>query len=1608
MRSTWLAAVVLLTVAAVLILPIAAGAAPSLRVNKGPVVPIPSWTGPPGDPHATLGQWFKDRRSGLEVFRPHEFYDNIADNGGSPAPMGSNCIKGIATNVVKDMLTGNIISFDVNATITNDLPEGSGGWQPGSNSHGESMASTADSYRDYMWNVKLTASFAVDMNVLPTFWQPPYVDRQPYIIALNHDELAWYCWTPNNPVEKFPFGAYYVPTWDFGTIGPDQPPVTKLLKFGVAGAGLPNTDSRYNVITTSMQSQKDMFANRTKSLKCSDWIDTCFLDSATAPYPGPSGSKSSDVSVFHEMYPETDYRDWGDAPDGPYPTKALSGGANHIIQQGFFLGWYIDGEADGQPNANATGDDINFMPDEDGVFPMGPLIPGQPTQVQVFLTAPATMTGLLDAWIDFGGDGSWLTPGDQVAASLALVPGWNTFTVNTPATAIPGTQAFARFRLSTVGNLPPTGMAKDGEVEDYAWVIEEQPHLDQDWGDAPEGGSIFNYPTTNANGGAFHTMVKGLCLGVLEDAEPDGQPDPNALGDDNNSPIGMDDEDGVVWNTPLMVGQGAQVTVNCTVLTPTPAYLNAWLDFGIDGSWGQLGDQIITNAVVSNGTNTFTFVVPTTAGAGTTFARFRLSTVRGLGYGGGAQDGEVEDEKVIIEPAKDFGDAPEGATAPGYPTRRINNGPWHKIVPGFTLGANIDAELDGQPTANADGDDNNPPLGIDDEDGITFNTGLIPVANASITVTTSIPTGVSAYLDGWIDFNGDGNWTTLNDRIFTAQAISGGAVNLTFPVPASASVGIKSFARFRLSSYSKGLPFVGGYSDGEVEDYVVMIGYKWMQKPDLATTGIDVCASATFMPYILADDYQCKVTGPITDIHLWGSWRHDILPGNPGSVGNPANVTFTLSIHEDIPAGPQGDYSRPGRVLWWRTFDASQFMVHQHQGNLREGWMYPPSEWEPIGDSVCWQYDFYINESPFIQRGTIEKPITYWLDVQAMPQGQEAEFGWKTSLDNWNDDAVWGQGYEPLVQNWSPLKYPQGHPLWPQSIDLAFAITGSAADVDWGDAPDRPYPTLAASTGANHIIKPGFCLGKLIDGEANGLPNPTATGDDLNNQPDEDGLLLPLPALVPGQNATIMVTLTGPIGSAAFLDGWIDFNADGSWGTLFDQIAAALPLAVGANPVTFPVPRTWTPGAVPTFARFRLSSSAVGLPFTGPANDGEVEDYAVTIQPDRGTLTFNQFIALKDHFWWPGHPSPSPYNEMISMTVSADSVEPVKWDSLNLTMFGGAVGDVGKVSVWQDVDADGRVSLGDTWLGAVLNPFGAVTVNLAMPPVIPAGASIAALVAYQMSGAGAPGTIYQCQATSAAGTGQTSLLPAYITGLPIGSCRKILAPKPISIGEAKKLTIGQPFLLVGKEVTANFLGIPEMNLFYIEEKNRSSGIGVKPTIAVWPVSIGDNVSVLGTCNLLNGTELVVFPQEILVGANMLPYLTAVGMNNKWTGGGDFGGQPAVYDNAWTGLKSVGLNNVGMLVRTWGLVTHHDSAFRTPSITGPMFWINDGSDLRDGFWHPNGGQMLGVACLYLGPMGAFPDMGEYWGVTGIMRSIPNLRMPAQAVRLLVLTEYPMPH
>ncbi len=244
------------------------------------------------------------------------------------------------------------------------------------------------------------------------------------------------------------------------------------------------------------------------------------------------------------------------------------------------------------------------------------------------------------------------------------------------------------------------------------------------------------------------------------------------------------------------------------------------------------------------------------------------------------------------------------------------------------------------------------------------------------------------------------------------------------------------------------------------------------QLPDLTPEGMDVLAGLAFDPFLgvkfLADDFLCTQTGPITDIHIWGSWLNDQSPPPPDQG------TFVLGIYDDIPAGTGGlMHSRPGNLLWDMKFKPGEYIAREYA--TAQELFYDPNIDQIIGgDTVVWQYNFFIDEATALIQ---DKDNIYWLAVTNVDPNNdgvvdtrdliEAEsginrFGWKTSAsEHFNDDAVFLDHDLPFGQPinevfppqgapapglpWQEMRYPFGHPFETESIDLAFVITPEPA-----------------------------------------------------------------------------------------------------------------------------------------------------------------------------------------------------------------------------------------------------------------------------------------------------------------------------------------------------------------------------------------------------------------------------------------------------------------------------------------------------------------------------------------------------------------------------------
>lgn len=162
----------------------------------------------------------------------------------------------------------------------------------------------------------------------------------------------------------------------------------------------------------------------------------------------------------------------------------------------------------------------------------------------------------------------------------------------------------------------------------------------------------------------------------------------------------------------------------------------------------------------------------------------------------------------------DFGDAPASYGSAGQAADMF-----------LRLGSSVDVEDQAQTSSVADGDDRH---NQDDEDGITFVSGTTLYRGDIGTIEATVVNRREdeSLLDGWIDFNRDGQFDDVTEKLLgfglTFDQSSGPQTKSdSFAVPGDASCGA-TFARFRLTTEAAGAT---GTSNGigEVEDYPISI-----------------------------------------------------------------------------------------------------------------------------------------------------------------------------------------------------------------------------------------------------------------------------------------------------------------------------------------------------------------------------------------------------------------------------------------------------------------------------------------------------------------------------------------------------------------------------------------------------------------------------------------------------------------------------------------------------------------------------------------------------------------------------------------------------------------
>lgn len=200
--------------------------------------------------------------------------------------------------------------------------------------------------------------------------------------------------------------------------------------------------------------------------------------------------------------------DHGDAP------ATFLDAAHQIKSDSPFLG-VLQGDTDpmamNKPlhDKDALGDDRTDKADEDGVEPFDVVSTSIANyKVHTLVSNPLNVNVYLCGWIDFNGNGQFEEK-EKVTIPPSQLSGRQTLEWTNIPSDITGGVSYARFRISTGDQaLQPTGVAPDGEVEDYTIYINATPKAVPDTVCTHSGlvASFFVVKNDNVNGDKLGTL----------------------------------------------------------------------------------------------------------------------------------------------------------------------------------------------------------------------------------------------------------------------------------------------------------------------------------------------------------------------------------------------------------------------------------------------------------------------------------------------------------------------------------------------------------------------------------------------------------------------------------------------------------------------------------------------------------------------------------------------------------------------------------------------------------------------------------------------------------------------------------------------------------------------------------------------------------------------------------------------------------------------------------------------------------------------------------------------------------------------------------------------
>lgn len=777
-----------------------------------------------------------------------------------------------------------------------------------------------------------------------------------------------------------------------------------------------------------------------------------------------------------------------------------------------------------------------------------------------------------------------------------------------------------------------------------------------DYGDAPDttsGTGPGNYQTLRANSGAAHVInltQTSLYLGAAVDGESDAIASIPANGDDRVLLPANDDEDGIfdsARDLTLTVGVAPKVRVRATNTTGLAATLYGWIDLNRDGLFDNATER--TSVAVPSATSNLYFTlafptVPLTATAGTTYARFRLSSdAAAANSTGQAVGGEVEDYVITVTQRSDGG---------------IDGSKNVKIASGTGGGPTLaNSDLFGVSVArigDLDGDgivDMAVGASQDDTGGADRGAVYVQFMNANGTVRSSVKiasdtNGGPILSDGGKfgasvtavrDLDGDGIATIAVGAQFDDSG-RGAVYIIRLKANGTAKSSLKIGSGLNggptLSNdgnWGSAVASVGDLDGDGVGDLVVGARYDGtagakrgavyllrLNADGSVKSSTKIASGLNGGPTLANEDFFGVSVASVGDLD--GDGINDIAVGAEGDdtggtrrgalhllrLNVDGSVKSSTKIADSMNGGPSlvdvdrfgGAIAALGDLNGDGIADLAVTARLDDTGGYNRGAAYV----------LLLNADGSVRAQQKLASGFNSAPTLADVD----------QFGSSIAgIGDLNGDGVIELAVGARLDDTGGVDRGAVHVLFSKVLSA-----------DYGDAPDTTsgtaignYQTLLANNGPSHTIsatQATMFLGARVDAEANGVPNARANGDDVATAPDdEDGVVEPARDLVMtvGAAPKVRVRATNLSAQPATLSGWIDFNRDGVFDNSTERASVLVPTGTdkGTFTLTFPtIPVTSSGGA--TYARFRLSSDIAALNATGAAIGGEVEDYRATVR----------------------------------------------------------------------------------------------------------------------------------------------------------------------------------------------------------------------------------------------------------------------------------------------------------------------------------------------------------------------------------------------------------